>query len=179
MTVQVAMTAGMPNVVKQIEDLGIGSYDPYPAFALGAGETTVMKMVAAYGALANHGRMNPPSVIDYVQDRRGKVIWSSDTRDCERCNMADWDGQPMPRLGLKGKQVMDARTAFQTMHMLRGVVQRGTATTLNSIDLPLFGKTGTTTGPKDVWFIGGTQRMIAGAYVGFDRPRNMLSLIHI
>lgn len=173
MTVQVAMTAGMPNVVKQIEDLGIGSYDPYPAFALGAGETTVMKMVAAYGALANHGRMNPPSVIDYVQDRRGKVIWSSDTRDCERCNMADWDGQPMPRLGLKGKQVMDARTAFQTMHMLRGVVQRGTATTLNSIDLPLFGKTGTTTGPKDVWFIGGTQRMIAGAYVGFDRPRNM------
>ncbi|WP_379546616.1 penicillin-binding protein 1A [Qipengyuania sp. DSG2-2] len=173
MTVQVAMTAGMPNVVKQISELGIGDYDPFPAFALGAGETTVMKMVAAYGALANHGRLNPPSVIDYVQDRRGKVIWRSDNRDCERCNMAEWDGQPMPRLGLKGKQVMDARTAFQTMHMLRGVVQRGTATTLNSIDLPLFGKTGTTTGPKDVWFIGGTQRLIAGAYVGFDQPRNM------
>ena len=68
---------------------------------------------------------------------------------------------------------MDARTAFQTMHMLRGVVQRGTATTLNSIDLPLFGKTGTTTGPKDVWFVGGTQDIVAGAYVGFDQPRNM------
>ena len=173
MTVQVAMTAGMPNVVKQIDDLGIGKYEPYPAFALGAGETTVMKMVAAYSALANHGRFNQPTVIDYVQDRRGKVIWRADNRDCEGCNMKDWDGQPMPRLGLKGKQAMDARTAFQTMHMLRGVVQRGTATTLNSIDLPLFGKTGTTTGPKDVWFVGGTQDIIAGAYVGFDQPRNM------
>lgn len=173
MTVQVAMTAGMPNVVKQIDALGIGKYDPYPAFALGAGETTVMKMVAAYGALANHGRFNQPTVIDYVRDRRGKVIWRADNRDCEGCNMAEWDGQPMPRLGLKGEQVMDARTAFQTMHMLRGVVQRGTATTLNSIDLPLFGKTGTTTGPKDVWFVGGTQDIVAGAYVGFDQPRNM------
>jgi penicillin-binding protein 1A len=53
------------------------------------------------------------------------------------------------------------------------VVSRGTATILRSLGLPLFGKTGTTTGPKDVWFIGGTQRMIAGTYVGFDRPRNM------
>ena len=87
--------------------------------------------------------------------------------------MAQWDGQPMPRLGPAGKQVMDARTAFQIMHMLRGVVDRGTATVLNDLDLPLFGKTGTTTGPKDVWFIGGTQELIAGAYVGFDTPRNM------
>jgi len=59
------------------------------------------------------------------------------------------------------------------MHMLRGAVSRGTATVLNSLNLPLFGKTGTTTGPKDVWFIGGTQQMIAGAYIGFDQPRNM------
>lgn len=68
---------------------------------------------------------------------------------------------------------MDARTAFQTMHMLEGVVTRGTATSLRSLDLPLFGKTGTTTGPKDVWFVGGTQRLVAGAYLGFDTPRNL------
>jgi penicillin-binding protein 1A len=87
--------------------------------------------------------------------------------------MAKWDGKPMPRFGVMGAQAMDARTAFQVMHMLRGAVSRGTATVLNSLNLPLFGKTGTTTGPKDVWFIGGTQAMIAGAYVGFDQPRNM------
>lgn len=173
MTVQIGMTAGMGNVVKTIDKLGIGKFDPYPSTALGAGETTLSKMVAAYGALANHGRLNKPTVIDYVQDRRGKVLWRADTRDCRACNAAQWDGKPMPRLGIKGSQEMDARTAFQVMHMLRGAVSRGTATVLNSLELPLFGKTGTTTGPKDVWFIGGTQQIIAGAYVGFDQPRNM------
>jgi len=173
MTVQIGMSAGMANVVKEIEKVGIGKFPPYPSTALGAGETTLIKMVSAYGALANHGRLNPPTVIDYVQDRRGKVLWRADTRECRGCNMAKWDGKPMPRLGMRGVQAMDARTAFQVMHMLRGAVSRGTATVLNSLGLPLFGKTGTTTGPKDVWFIGGTQAMIAGAYVGFDRPRNM------
>ncbi len=173
MTVQIGMTAGMPNVVKGIEKLGIGKFPSYPSTALGAGETTLVKMVAGYSALANHGRLNPPTVIDFVQDRRGKVLWRADMRECRGCNMPKWDGKPMPRLGLKGQQAMDARTAFQVMHMLRGAVSRGTATVLNPLGLPLFGKTGTTTGPKDVWFIGGTQQLIAGAYVGFDQPRNM------
>jgi penicillin-binding protein 1A len=173
MTVQIGMTAGMNNVVQGIEKLGIGKFPAYPSTALGAGETTLVKMVAAYSALANHGRLNPPTVIDYVQDRRGKVLWRADNRECRGCNMAKWDGKPMPRFGVKGAQAMDARTAFQVMHMLRGAVSRGTATVLNPLGLPLFGKTGTTTGPKDVWFIGGTQAMIAGAYVGFDQPRNM------
>lgn len=173
MTVQIGMTAGMNNVVQGIEKLGIGKFPAYPSTALGAGETTLVKMVAAYSALANHGRLNPPTVIDYVQDRRGKVLWRADNRECRNCNMAQWDGKPMPRFGVKGAQAMDARTAFQVMHMLRGAVSRGTATVLNPLGLPLFGKTGTTTGPKDVWFIGGTQAMIAGAYIGFDQPRNM------
>jgi penicillin-binding protein 1A len=173
MTVQIGMSAGMNTVVKGIERLGIGKFPAYPSTALGAGETTLVRMVAAYGALANHGRLNPPTVIDYVQDRRGKVLWRADARECRGCNMPKWDGKPMPRFGVKGTQAMDARTAFQVMHMLRGAVSRGTATVLNPLNLPLFGKTGTTTGPKDVWFIGGTQAMIAGAYVGFDRPRNM------
>jgi penicillin-binding protein 1A len=173
MTVQIGMTAGMSNVVKGIEKLGIGKFPAYPSTALGAGETTLVKMVAGYSALANHGRLNQPTVVDYVQDRRGKVLWRADKRDCRGCNMAKWDGKPMPRLGLKGAQAMDARTSFQVMHMLRGAVSRGTATVLNPLGLPLFGKTGTTTGPKDVWFIGGTQQYIAGAYLGFDQPRNM------
>ncbi len=174
MTVQIGMQAGMENVVDTIEKLNISEDpDPYAATALGSEETTVSKMVAAYAALANHGRFNTPTVIDYVQDRRGKVIWRADDRACNGCNMAEYDGSAMPRFGLKGRQAMDARTAYQTMFMLEGVVTRGTATVLNDLGLPLFGKTGTTTGPKDVWFVGGTQRLIAGAYVGFDTPRNM------
>ncbi len=174
MTVQVGMQAGMDNVVETLQNMGISDDpDPYAATSLGAEESTVMRMVAAYSALANHGRLNEPTVIDYVQDRNGTVIWRADKRSCNGCNMAEYDGSTMPRFGIKGEQAMDARTAFQTMHMLEGVVSRGTATVLNDLDLPLFGKTGTTTGPKDVWFIGGTQRLIAGAYMGFDTPRNM------
>jgi len=173
MTVHIAMDAGMPNVIKTFEQLNIGSYEPYPAFALGAGDTTVERMVNAYSALVNWGRLHQPSVIDYVQDRQGKVIWRSDQRECTNCNMPEWDGQPMPRLGISGKQVMDPRTAFQTVHMLEGVVTRGTAVRLRGLELPLFGKTGTTSGPTDAWFVGGSPQIVAGMYVGHDQPRNL------
>ncbi|MEW4447871.1 transglycosylase domain-containing protein [Qipengyuania sp. JC766] len=174
MTVQIGMQSGMDNVVKTIETMGISEdVDPYAATTLGSEETTVRDIVNAYSALVNHGRLNEPTVIDYVQDRNGKVIWRADRRECDGCNMPEWDGQPMPRLGLSGKQAMDPRTAFQVVHMLEGVVQRGTATVLADLDMPMFGKTGTTTGPKDVWFVGGTRDVVTGVYLGFDEPRNM------
>ncbi|PZT91031.1 MAG: penicillin-binding protein [Citromicrobium sp.] len=173
MTVHIADDAGMQNVVKTFSRVGIGDYDPYYSFALGAGETTVAKMVNAYAALANWGRQNKGSVIDYVQDRRGKVIYRSDDRQCTGCNMAEWDGQPMPRFDAGGRQVLDARTAFQVVHMLQGVVTRGTATRLKGLGLPLFGKTGTTNGPTNAWFVGGSPDVIAGMYIGFDQPRNL------
>ncbi|SFP11344.1 penicillin-binding protein 1A [Qipengyuania nanhaisediminis] len=173
MTVHIADDTGMQNVVQTISRVGIGDYEPYYSFALGAGETTVAKMVNAYAALANWGRQNEGSVIDYVQDRRGKVIYRTDKRECTGCNMAEWDGQPMPRFEPSGKQVLDPRTAFQMVHMLQGVVTRGTAVRLRSLELPLFGKTGTTNGPTNAWFVGGTPDIVAGMYVGFDQPRNL------
>ncbi|WP_247713622.1 penicillin-binding protein 1A [Qipengyuania sphaerica] len=173
MTVHIADDTGMQNVTETISRLGIGDYEPYYSFALGAGDTTVAKMVNGYAALANWGRQHEGTVIDYVQDRRGKVIFRSDRRDCNRCNMDEWDGQPMPRFEPGGRQVLDPRTAFQVVHMLQGVVTRGTAVRLRSLDLPLFGKTGTTNGPTNAWFVGGTPDIIAGMYVGFDQPRNL------
>jgi len=156
MTVHIADDTGMDNVIKTIDRMGIGKYEPYYSFALGAGDTTVARMVNAYAALANWGRQNDGSVIDYVQDRNGKVIYRTDRRNCTGCNMAEWDGQPMPRFEVSGRQVLDPRTAFQMVHMLQGVVTRGTAVRLRSLDLPLFGKTGTTNGPTNAWFVGGS-----------------------
>jgi penicillin-binding protein 1A len=173
MTVRIANDTGIEKVVRTYRNLGIGEHEPYLSSALGAGETTVLKLVNAYAALANNGQMFVPSVIDYVQDRNGKVIWRSDNRRCVGCNMAEWDGKPMPRIPRKGKQAIDPGTAFQTVHMLTGVVTRGTATRLRDLDLPLFGKTGTTTGPKDVWFVGGSQQYVAGVYLGYDQPRSL------
>ncbi|MCA0977429.1 transglycosylase domain-containing protein [Qipengyuania flava] len=173
MTIHIADDTGMQNVTKTIKRLGIGDYEPYYSFALGAGDTTVANMVNGYAALANWGRQHEGSVIDYVQDRRGKVIFRSDNRECSSCNMDEWDGQPMPRFEPGGRQVLDPRTAFQVVHMLQGVVTRGTAVRLRSLELPLFGKTGTTNGPTNAWFVGGTPDIIAGMYVGFDQPRNL------
>ncbi|MEZ5749759.1 MAG: transglycosylase domain-containing protein [Caenibius sp.] len=173
MTVHIANDAGMENVTKTFRRTGIGDYKPYLSFALGAGDTTVLKMVNAYSALANHGVQFEPTLIDFVQDRNGKVIWRADKRRCIGCNMPEWDGKPMPRLNSRGKQVLDPGTAYQVIHMLEGVVQRGTAVVLRDLGLPLFGKTGTTTGPTNVWFIGGSPDIVAGVYLGYDQPRNM------
>jgi penicillin-binding protein 1A len=173
MTVRIANDIGMNKVVRTINAVGIGNYAPYLAMALGAGDTTVAKMVNAYGALADHGRLHDQTLIDYVQDRNGKVIWRADKRTCDTCNMAQWDGHPMPRFKPTGRQALDPRTAYQVVHMLEGVIVRGTAASLNDLNLPLFGKTGTTTGPTNVWFVGGSPHIIAGIYLGYDQPRSL------
>jgi penicillin-binding protein 1A len=173
MTVHIAADTGMNNVVGTIKRMGIGDYQPYLSFALGAGDTTVAKMVNAYAALASHGLQHDQTTIDFVQDRHGKVIWRADKRRCTGCNMDQWNGKPMPRFKPAGRQVMDPRTAFQVVHMLTGVVQRGTAVRLRDIGFPLFGKTGTTNGPTNVWFMGGTPDLVAGVYLGYDQPRNL------
>lgn len=173
MTVRIANDTGMDRVVGTIKRVGIGDYQPYLSMALGAGDTTVERMVNAYAAIADQGRQHPATLIDYVQDRNGKVIWRADSRRCDGCNMPQWDGRPMPRFADNGKQVMDPRTAYQVVHMLEGVVVRGTAVVLRDLNLPLFGKTGTTTGPTNVWFVGGTPQIIAGVYIGYDQPRSL------
>ena len=173
MTVHIAADIGMDHVIDTFSRFGIGNYQDYLSFALGAGDTTVERMMDAYAALFDHGVQHPPTVIDYVQDRHGKVIWRADQRDCTGCNMPEWDGKPMPRLADAGRQVIDPRTAYQVVHMMEGVVQRGTAVRVRSLGLPLAGKTGTTSGPTNVWFIGGSPDLLAGTYVGFDQPRNL------
>jgi penicillin-binding protein 1A len=173
MTVRTANQIGMDKVTKRAHDLGVGDYPNYLAIALGAGETTPMRMTNAFAILANSGRAVRPSVIDYVEDRSGTIIYRSDTRPCEGCNAPDWDGKPMPRPPLRTKQIVDPMTAYQTVHIMEGVILRGTAQVLRDLNRPLFGKTGTTTGPTNVWFIGGTSSIVAGAYMGYDHPRPM------
>lgn len=173
MTVRIANDTGMEKVVRTIKAVGIGAYQPYLSMALGAGDTTAARMANAYAALANHGRQHDQTLVDYVQNREGKVIWRADSRDCSDCSMARWDGKPMPRFKPNGRQVMDARTAYQVVHMLEGVVTRGTAMTLADLKLPLFGKTGTTSGPTNVWFAGGSPDIVAAIYLGYDQPRSL------
>lgn len=175
MTVRAASQTGMNNVVRTIARMGIGNYSPYLSIALGAGETTALKMTNAFSQLVALGRELKPTLVDYVQDRHGKVIFRADGRCAlmRNCNAKDWDGKPMPRPPVRGRQLMDPMTAYQIVHILEGVVQRGTAVTLRELNRPLMGKTGTTSGPTNVWFVGGSPEMIGGIYVGYDQPRSL------
>ncbi|MCE3520151.1 hypothetical protein LXJ58_35940, partial [Escherichia coli] len=97
MTVRAAATTGMPKVVDVMKRLGVGTYSPYLAIALGAGETTVSRMVNAYATIANQGRAHEPTLVDFAQDRHGQVIWPENWRACDGCNAPDWNGKAMPR----------------------------------------------------------------------------------
>jgi penicillin-binding protein 1A len=175
MTIRAASQSGIGKVTDTARKLGVGDYENYLSIALGAGDTTVLKLTNAYAVLANQGRSVRPTLIDFVQNRGGKVIFRADNR-CQvmdNCNARDWDGKAMPRPPLRTRQLLDPMAAFQMVHILTGVIERGTATVLRDLDRPLFGKTGTTSGPTNVWFIGGTPDVVAGVYMGYDQPRPM------
>ena len=172
MTVRLANAIGMPIVVEYAKKFGV--VDDMPellSFALGAKETTPLRMVTAYGMIVNGGKKITPSLIDRVQDREGKTLWRADNRDCKDCLSAGWT-VPMtpPDIPDTREQVEDPRTTYQMVNILQGVVQRGTAARLHDIDFPLAGKTGTTNDSKDAWFVGFTPDLVCGVYVGFDNP---------
>ncbi len=175
MTIRAASQTGIEKVTDTARKLGVGDYDNYLSIALGAGDTTVARLTNAYAVLANHGRAVNQTTIDYVQDRNGKVIYRSDNRCAimQNCNARDWDGGTMPRPPNRTRQLLDPMAAFQMVHILTGVIERGTATVLRDLDRPMFGKTGTTNGPTNVWFVGGTPEIVAGVYIGYDQPRSM------
>ena len=175
MTVRTASETGISKVTDTARKLGVGDFPNYLSIALGAGETTVLRLVNSYAVLANQGRSVRPTTIDYVEERNGKVIYRTDNRCAVmgNCNAPDWDGKAMPRPPSRTKQLLDPMAAFQMVHIMEGVIERGTATVLRDLNRPLFGKTGTTSGPTNVWFVGGTPDIVAGVYMGYDHPRPM------
>jgi penicillin-binding protein 1A len=174
MTVRLAQDIGMPLIAEYAKRFGV--YDdlpPYLSFALGAGETTVLKMATAYSMFDNGGRRIKPTLIDRIQDRWGHTIYRHDERECRGCDADKWQGQAEPVLIDHRERVLDPLTAYQITSMLEGVVQRGTGTALKDLGKPVAGKTGTTNDEKDAWFIGYTPDIVAGVYIGYDKPRHL------
>jgi penicillin-binding protein 1A len=174
MTVRLAQDIGMPLVAEYAKMFGLyDKLNPVLAMALGAGETTDLRMTAAYATIANGGRKIVPTLIDRVQDRYGKTIYRHDERICDGCAAADWERQPEPLIIDNREQVLDPMTAYQITSMMEGVVQRGTGTYAKRLNRPVAGKTGTSNDYKDAWFIGFTPELATGVYVGFDKPKSM------
>jgi penicillin-binding protein 1A len=142
---------GPAEVVRYARRLGLtGSYPPYLSLALGAAESTLLEMTSAYSAFANLGVRMTPFTVTTVSDREGTVLEQN---------------RPEPHEALK------ADTAFLMAHLLRGVVQRGTAASANALDWPLAGKTGTMDEYTDAWFIGFDPDITVGVWVGYDEKK--------
>ncbi|MEH6833819.1 MULTISPECIES: penicillin-binding protein 1A [Falsihalocynthiibacter] len=174
MTVRLAQEIGMETVAAYAERFGV--YDHMNAFlanSLGAEETTLFKMVAAYAMFANGGERVEPTLVDRVQDRWGNTVYRHDQRTCSDCRIASLEPGLAPVISSGRERVMDPITAYQLTSMMQGVVQRGTAAGRVNLDVPVAGKTGTTNDSKDAWFIGFTSNIVAGCYIGYDRPRSL------
>ncbi|MGO9357101.1 MAG: penicillin-binding protein 1A [Xanthobacteraceae bacterium] len=174
-TVRLAQDVGMPLIGEYAKRFGV--YDELPnylSYALGAGETTVMRMVTAYAMFDNGGKRIKPTLIDRIQDRYGHTIFRHDQRECRGCDAPEgWKNQPEPTLIDRREQVLDPMTAYQITSMMEGVVQYGTATVVKEVGKPIAGKTGTTNDEKDAWFIGFSPDVVVGVYIGFDKPRHL------
>lgn len=173
-TARVAVDIGMPAVSEFAERFGL--YDdlpPYPAMALGSGETTPWRMARGYAAFVNGGKEVTPTLLDRVQDRHGNTLYKHDTRPCEGCDALEWDGGKPPVLPDDRKQLVDPVIAYQIVHMLEGVVERGTARRAKRVGKPLAGKTGTTNDYVDALFYGFSPDLVVGIWVGFDTPRSL------
>ena len=174
-TVRLAQDIGMPLIGEYAKRFGV--YDELPnylSYALGAGETTVMRMVTAYSMFANGGRRVKATLIDRIQDRYGHTIFKHDQRECRGCDgPGGWKNQPEPQLVDRREQVLDVMTAYQITSMMEGVVQGGTATVMRDVGKPIAGKTGTSNEAKDLWFVGFSPDLVVGLYLGYDKPRSL------
>ncbi len=174
MTVRMARQIGIEQIAESAERFGVADHMQRNfSIALGAQETTLWRMLGAYSTFANGGKKVQPTVIDRVQDRYGNTIYRHDPRICEGCDATEFTGQLEPELMDPREQIIDPVSAYQITSMLQGVVERGTATRLRAVGKTLAGKTGTTNDQKDAWFIGFSPDLVAGAYIGFDQPRDL------
>ena len=174
MTIRLAQEIGIDTVGRYAERFGVyEDMNRVLAASLGSDETTVFKMVAAYAMFANGGERVEPTLVDRVQDRYGNTVYRHDQRTCVDCNNAVLAEGEGPRIVTNRDRVMNEITAYQLTSMMRGVVERGTASGTVNLPVPIAGKTGTTNDAKDVWFVGFSSNIVAGCYIGYDTPRTL------
>ncbi|HKO16941.1 MAG TPA: PBP1A family penicillin-binding protein [Gemmatimonadaceae bacterium] len=152
-TVKISRAVGEQNVIAAARRNGIVSPLPaVPSIALGAVEVTPLELVTAYAPFANGGRRVRPRLVTRIEAPDGTLLWSNEI-------------QTIP--------VMDPRDAYEITSMLRSVVDFGTGRTLRDMGVEgaVAGKTGTTNNGADVWFVGYTPSLLAGAWFGYDTPR--------
>ena len=172
MTVRIAQDLGLKKIVNFSEQLGI--YDnpsELLSISLGSAETTLLKLTSAYSSFANGGKLVKPIMIDRIQDSEGNTIFNNEKRKCINCDQLSFLSESFPEIKDDFLQIFSPQTAYQMTSILEGVIQNGTGRKLKDLNLDLGGKTGTTNGNTDTWFIGFTSKLAIGVYIGSDNPK--------
>jgi len=171
MTVRIAQDLGLKKIVDFSKQLGI--YDnpsELLSISLGSAETTLLKLTSAYSSFVNGGKLVKPIMIDRIQDSEGNTIFNNEKRKCVNCDQISFMSKNYPEIEDKFPQIFSPQTAYQITSILEGTIQNGTGRNLKDLNLDLAGKTGTTNGNTDTWFIGFTSKLAIGVYVGSDNP---------
>ena len=155
--IKVGMELGPQSVTEMARKFGISTpIPPYPSIYIGAADVYPIEMIAAYSAFATLGTRSAPTAIVRVENSKGDVLW-----------------EPTP----VRTPVMSPEESWLMVSMMKDVVQRGTAagSVGSQFHIPAGGKTGTTNDGADVWYIGYTSDLVAGVWMGFDRPKKIKS----
>ena len=174
MTVRIAKILGLEEILNLSKKLEI--YNEIPellSVSLGAAETTLINLTAAYAPFINGGKKIEPNLISRIQDRRGKTIYNKKNIKCTGCDKFINEVSELPKIENNNEKVISEETAYQMTSILQGAVQRGTAKKLKSLKVPLAGKTGTTNDNFDAWFIGFSSNLVIGVYIGYDNPKTL------
>jgi len=174
MTVRIAQELGLKKIVTFSKQLGIYSNpSELLSISLGSAETTLLKLTSAYCSFVNGGKLINPIMIDRIQDSEGNTIFNNEKRKCVNCDQISFISKNYPKIEDEFLQIFSPQTAYQMTSILEGTVQNGTGKKLKDLNLDLGGKTGTTNGNTDAWFVGFTSNLVIGVYVGSDNPKSL------
>jgi penicillin-binding protein 1B len=152
---RLGLEVGLVRVVETARRFGLtGALRPVPSVSLGAFEVTPLEITAAYGVFASGGeRAWPRHTLAVLQP----------------------DGGVRAGQNVRRERVLEPEEAHLVVSALRGVVERGTARSLRGLGVraPVAGKTGTSDGERDAWFVGFTPDLVVGVWVGFDGDRKL------
>lgn len=154
-TIRLGIELGIQSVIDEARKFGLTTPIPgYPSIFIGAADVYPIEMVAAYSAFAANGNRATPVAITKVEDQKGNTLWA-----------------PEPTIA----PVMSPEESWLMVSAMKDVVRRGTAagSVGSQISFPAGGKTGTTNDGTNVWFIGYTSDLVAGVWMGFDRPQKI------
>jgi len=174
MTVRIAQDLGLKKIVDFSKQLGIyENPSELLSISLGSAETTLLKLTSAYSSFINGGKLVKPIMIDRIQDSEGNTIFNNEKRKCINCDQISFMSKNYPKIEDEFLQIFSPQTAYQMTSILEGTIQNGTGRNLKDLNLDLAGKTGTTNGNTDTWFIGFTSKLAIGVYVGSDNPKSL------